>query len=172
MNPISKWCSTKRPTRKRSLFRKVAPSLVITHPRLDYMSDHEQVHLLARSAAFAFGAPNASSLPLVEGSAVPWVYYCDPVGGIEPYSGQPPTPTTYVEIGEQLELKLEMLACHVSQREWLRAHHGMDEYLDACQRFSAQRGQEIGVSHAEAFVQHLGHPYPQNDLLRELFGKG
>src|SRR3954462_4305919 len=31
------------------LFRRVAPTLVITHPVKDYMMDHEQVHLLARA---------------------------------------------------------------------------------------------------------------------------
>jgi hypothetical protein len=62
-----------------------------------------------------------------------------------------------------------MLACHASQREWLRAHHGMDEYLDAMRRFSAERGKLLGVPAAEAFVQHLGHGYPHDDLLQTLF---
>ena len=31
---------------------------------------------------------------------------------------------------------------------------------------------EIGVKYAEGFVQHKGHPYPQNDLLKELSGTG
>ena len=63
-----------------------------------------------------------------------------------------------------------MLACHQSQREWLRAQHGVDEYLDSQQRWSQHRGGEIGVAHAEAFRQHLGHPYPHNNLLAELLG--
>jgi LmbE family N-acetylglucosaminyl deacetylase len=163
-----------KPTNQKAinLFREVAPSLVFTHPRLDYMSDHEQVHRLARSASFAYGAPNASSVPLVKGSGVPWMYYCDPVAGADPYTGQLVKPTTYIDVTAQFDRKLEALACHASQRDWLRAHHGMDEYLEATRRFAAQRGGEIGSTYAEAFVQHLGHPYPQNDLLRELFGKG
>jgi hypothetical protein len=63
-----------------------------------------------------------------------------------------------------------MLACHASQRDWLRSHHGMDEYIDAMHRFSAERGKEIGVTFAESFVQHRGHPFPQNDLLTEILG--
>ena len=66
--------------------------------------------------------------------------------------------------------KIEMLVCHASQRDWLRAHHGMDEYVDAMKRFSGDRGQQIGVQYAEAFVQHRGHPFPQTDLLANLFG--
>jgi hypothetical protein len=62
-----------------------------------------------------------------------------------------------------------MLVCHASQRDWLRAHHGMDEYVEAMKRYGAQRGEQIGVQYAEAFVQHRGHAYPQEDLLASLF---
>jgi LmbE family N-acetylglucosaminyl deacetylase len=152
------------------LLRRIAPTLLITHPRHDYMLDHEQVHLLARAAAFSYPIPNASTLPLVPGSAIPWLYYCDPVEGRDPYTGELVGPTTYVDIsGAAMERKTEMLACHASQRDWLRAHHGMDEYIDAMKRLSAQRGQQIGRTYAEAFVQHRGHPFPQTDLLAELF---
>ncbi|MCC6493400.1 MAG: PIG-L family deacetylase [Pirellulales bacterium] len=152
------------------LLRRIAPTLLLTHPRRDYMLDHEQTHLLARGAAFAYAAPNASELPLIDGSSIPWLYYCDPVEGRDPYSGEPVAPTVRVDISEQMERKQEMLACHASQREWLRAHHGMDEYLDAMRRHGAERGREVGVDFAEAFVQHRGHPFPQTDLLAELFG--
>ena len=152
------------------LLRAIAPTLLFAHPRHDYMLDHEQTHLLARGAAFAYAAPNASTLPLLPGSAIPWLYYCDPVEGRDPYTGEWVQPTTFVNITDQLERKAEMLACHASQREWLRSHHGMDEYIDAMRRHSAQRGQHAGVEFAEAFVRHRGHPFPQSDLLAELFG--
>jgi LmbE family N-acetylglucosaminyl deacetylase len=151
------------------LFRKIAPTLVFTHPRHDYMLDHEAVHTLARAATFSYPIPNASSLPLVDDSAIPWVYYCDPIECRDPYTGEPVVPTTYVDVSEQIERKTEMLVCHASQRDWLRSHHGMDEYVDAMKRYGAQRGQQIGVQYAEAFVQHRGHAYPQEDLLASLF---
>jgi LmbE family N-acetylglucosaminyl deacetylase len=152
------------------LFRHVAPTLLFTHPRHDYMLDHEQVHLLARAAAFSYPIPNASSLPLVPGSAIPWLYYCDPVEGRDPYSLSTTAPTTYVNVTAETDLKIAMLACHASQRDWLRAHHGMDEYIEAMKRHSAARGAEIGTPYAEAFIQHRGHPFPQADLLAELLG--
>jgi LmbE family N-acetylglucosaminyl deacetylase len=124
--------------------------------------------LLARAAAFSYPIPNASTLPLIDGSAIPWLYYCDPVEGADPYSGELVKPTTYVDVSPQLERKCEMLAAHASQREWLRAHHGMDEYIEAMKRYSAERGRQIGSSYAEAFVQHRGHPFPTIDLLAEL----
>ncbi len=150
------------------LFRRLAPQLVFSHSPLDYMMDHVMVSQLARAASFIYGAPNISAVPLREGSCVPHLYYCDTLEGIDPL-GKPVQPTTWVDIGAQLEKKAEMLACHTSQREWLRSHHGTDEYIASMRRHAAMRGSEAGVAAAEAFVQHLGHAYPKNDLLTDLF---
>jgi LmbE family N-acetylglucosaminyl deacetylase len=153
------------------LFRRVTPSLVFTHPPRDYMLDHEQTSLLARAASFIFGAPNISTVPRHPESHVPHLYYCDPVEGVDPM-GNPVAATTLIDVSAQIETKSKMLACHASQREWLRAHHGMDEYIEAMKRASAARGKELGTAYAEGFTQHRGHPYPQDDLLTGLFGKG
>jgi len=160
-----------KPTLRKAvdLFRAVAPSLVFTHAPKDYMMDHEMASLLARAASFGHGAPNASTRPRQPHSVIPWLYYCDPLEGIDPL-GNEVTPTTYVEISAQLEKKTEMLSCHASQREWLRAHHGMDEYVDSMKRHVQWRGRQHGTDAAEAFVQHRGHAYPADDVLRELFG--
>lgn len=159
-----------KPTIQKTLdlFRQIGPTLVFTHAARDYMMDHEMVSMLARAASFAYGIPNVSTLPRPAHAQVPHLYYCDPVGGVDPY-GNWARPTIYVDVSAQTEKKAQMLACHASQREWLRAHHGMDEYLEAMRRHSAKRGEEISVKHAEAFVQHRGHSYPTNDLLAELF---
>lgn len=152
------------------LFRKVCPTVVLTHPRHDYMLDHEQVHLLARSASFSYSIPNVSALPLKSGAAVPWLYYCDPIEGRDPYDGQRVTPSTVIDITAVMPRKIEMLACHASQREWLRSHHGMDEYIESMKLHNATRGREVGVQYAEAFVRHRGHSYPESDILAEVLG--
>ncbi len=152
-----------------NVFRKVNPTVVFTHPRHDYMPDHEAAHTLARIASFMFAAPNASdSVPVPADSHVPHLYYCDPLGAADPFTGEAVRPDVYVDVTAVHELKLRMLACHSSQREWLRAHHGIDEYLVATRRADAKRGGERGVVLAEAFTQHHGQPYPQSDLLAEL----
>jgi hypothetical protein len=38
-----------------------------------------------------------------------------------------------------MDRKTELLACHASQRDWLRAHHDIDEYVDATHRHSSAR---------------------------------
>jgi LmbE family N-acetylglucosaminyl deacetylase len=152
------------------LFRRINPTLVFTHPRIDYMLDHEQTHLLARSAAFSFPIRNTSRLPLPPGAKLPWFYYVDPMEGLD-LSSKTITPTTVIDISATMGKKLEMLACHASQRDWLRAHHGVDEYLEATSRHAAARGKLIGKKYAEAFVQHRGHAFPKDDLLKAIFSK-
>jgi len=63
-----------------------------------------------------------------------------------------------------------MLAAHASQRDWLLKHHGMDHYVQSMRDWSAQRGRQAGVAFAEGFRQHLGHSYPQDNLLGQLLG--
>lgn len=161
-----------KPTLQKTidLFRRVTPQLVFTHAQKDYMMDHEMVSLLTRAASFVFGAPNISAWPLKEGAHVPHLYYCDPPEALDPL-GNLIRPTTWVDISGQLDRKAEMLACHESQRDWLRTYHGTDEYIDSMRRLAALRGSEAEMTAAEAFVQHRGHAYPRNDLLAELFGK-
>jgi LmbE family N-acetylglucosaminyl deacetylase len=150
------------------LFRRVCPSLVFTHAAKDYMMDHEMVSMLARAASFSYGIPNVSAIPRPADAVIPHLYYCDPIGGIDPY-GKPVEPTTFVDVTTAYKQKQAMLAAHASQREWLRAHHGMDEYLEAMKRHASARGKQVRTTYAEAFVQHRGHSYPENDLLAELF---
>src|SRR5690606_29087146 len=75
------------------LLRSIAPSLVLTHAPKDYMVDHEVTSLIARATSFLYSAPNRSTLPLLPGSRVPHLYYCDPIEGIDPF-GRPVEPTT------------------------------------------------------------------------------
>ncbi|WP_145422374.1 PIG-L family deacetylase [Planctomycetes bacterium K23_9] len=150
------------------LFRQIAPTLVITMPMSDYHADHEITGQLGRAASFVYAAPNASQLPLVDGSAVPHLYYCDGHSG-EDRLGNPVEPTTCIEITEQLDRKTKMLSCHASQRDWLKAHNRIDEYLSAMRDYGTQRGGQCGVEAAEVFVQHRGHGHPNDDVLAKMF---
>jgi LmbE family N-acetylglucosaminyl deacetylase len=162
-----------RPTIQKTidLFRQIAPGLLFIPAARDYMMDHDMASQLGRAASFVYGCPNASGFPLLEKTRVPHLYYCDPMEGIDPF-GNPVTPTTVIDITDQLERKATALACHISQREWLRDYHGMDEYLESMKRHAAMRGGQAGVKAAEAFVQHRGHAYPKDDILAEHFGVG
>jgi LmbE family N-acetylglucosaminyl deacetylase len=137
---------------------------------MDYMIDHENTGRLVRTACFVAGAPNFLTFdpdPAPPFPKIPHLYYADPMEGKDIY-GQPVAPDFAVDITEVMPLKEQMLACHVSQREWLRAHHKMDEYIESMKRSARARGQLINRPYAEAFRQHKGHAYPQNNLIAEL----
>jgi LmbE family N-acetylglucosaminyl deacetylase len=152
------------------LLRVVDPAIVITHSPQDYMLDHEFTSQLARNACF--GAPivnfrTEAAHAAVPTARIPHLYYCAPVEGRNIF-GEAAASSLIIDITSVIERKAEMLACHRSQRDWLRSQHGMDEYIDSMRRWSAEMGAERGMKYAEGFRQHLGHPYPQDDLLGEL----
>ena len=68
--------------------------LVFLHTPSDYMMDHVMASLLGRAASFIYAAPNASEFPLLPGSQVPHLYYCDPIEGLDPF-GHPVEPSTW-----------------------------------------------------------------------------
>ena len=151
------------------LLRKVRPSILITHSPKDYMLDHEMTSQIARAAAFAAPVPLylKGDLPPLE--RIPHLYYCDAIEGKDPL-GQDVPPGFCIDIGSVIETKAEMLAQHASQRNWLIKHHGMDNYIESMRQWSAHRGGEHAVPFAEGFRQHLGHSYPQDNLLGKLLG--
>lgn len=152
-----------------ALVRKVRPNLVLAPSPRDYMIDHEVSSALVRNAAFMAGVPNFKTEGYPSFRPVPHLYYADPLDLKDIY-GTPVVPTTLVDIGTAMETKKQMLACHASQRDWLLKQHGIDEYINAMIEMSRRRGELLGAQYAEGFRQHLGHAYPQDNLLAEELG--
>jgi len=156
--------------RVTEMIRRTRPDLVITAPPVDYMSDHEMTSRLVRDACFNASCPNYVTHqwdPAPPLTRIPHLYYVDAIQGID-YFGHPLPTDFIVDITSAFELKLKMLACHESQRAWLRRQHGLDEYLEGCRRWCAARGKEIHSEYGEAFTQHRGHPYPHENLLEQV----
>jgi N-acetylglucosamine malate deacetylase 1 len=150
--------------------RRTRPDIVLTAPPIDYMTDHEITSVLVREACFSASVPNYSTRqwdPAPPLGGIPHLYYVDAVEGID-YFGRPQKPDFIVDISSTFAIKQKMLACHESQRNWLRKQHGIDEYLERSERWAAERGREIGAKFGEAFRQHTGHPYPASNRISEL----
>jgi LmbE family N-acetylglucosaminyl deacetylase len=151
-----------------ALIRSIRPEIVFTASPKDYMIDHELTSKIVQTACFSTGIKNMEvDVPPYE--PVPYLYYCDPMEGKDIF-GKPVNPSMYVDVSGEVKVKEEMLVRHESQRNWLMTHHKMDEYILAMKRFSRARGHEAGVEYAEGFRQHLGHGYPQNNILKEILG--
>jgi LmbE family N-acetylglucosaminyl deacetylase len=157
--------------RVTELLRRVRPRVVFTHSPDDYHLDHEMTSTLVRAAAFAAPIPLFREIP---GGAepldrIPHLYYCDPLEGKDAL-GRPVPPGFRIDISPVIDEKAALLACHASQRTWLLKHHGVDHYINSMRDWSATRGREVGVAYAEGFRQHLGHSYPQDNLIGQLLG--
>ena len=152
-----------------ALVRRLHPDIVITSAPVDYMVDHEVTSQLVRDACFAAGAPNYRAAddqapPL---DHIPALYFMDPIEGVD-RDARPVPPDFIVNVSTKFALKRELLACHESQRAWLQAHHGMDNYLITMEHWTRRRGQQAGFEFGEGFRQYRGHPYPQAPVLQEM----
>jgi LmbE family N-acetylglucosaminyl deacetylase len=148
------------------ILRQAQPDVVFAPSPQDYMLDHEVTSMLVQSACFAAGIPNIKTPGAKPFSRTPYLYYVDPIDAKDKF-GVFVKASFLVDISSVIDIKENMLCCHASQREWLRAHHGMDEYVLAMKRHSTLRGREINVKYAEGFRQHLGHAYPQDNILKQ-----
>jgi LmbE family N-acetylglucosaminyl deacetylase len=162
--------------RVTSLLRELRPDVVMTHPPADYLIDHEITSRLVRSACFAAPVPNYAApgdFPAMD--AIPALVYWSPVDGIDIF-GNPAPVHFFVDISDVIERKAAMLAAHSSQREWLREHHGVDEYLEMMRRWAGEAGRMASrladrpIAYAEAFRVHRGHAYPPPDPLFRRLG--
>lgn len=155
------------------LARRVEPALVLTHSPTDYMVDHETTARLCQTACFSAMARNfrtgarRGAKPIAR---VPHLYYAQPFGGRD-ILGQEIRPGVCVDISETLDRKEELLACHESQRAWLRAQQEVSDPVALVRQMATRMGELSGFRQAEGFRQHRGQGFPGNDLLAELLGE-
>ena len=151
------------------LVRKVRPAVVFTLSPSVYMVDHETAGRIARTACFACGVVNIETAGAEPFEPIPYLYYTDPIEGKDNFGAEVKA-GTIVDITGVMDIKEKMLCCHESQRNWLLKHHGIDNYVIAMKELSQKRGREIGSYFAEGFRQHLGHAYPQDNILKAELG--
>ncbi|MCL2813552.1 MAG: PIG-L family deacetylase [Oscillospiraceae bacterium] len=130
------------------VIRFFKPDVLITHSPNDYMPDHVAVGKLVFDASFAASVPHYGT---GEATKLTPIYYMDTLAGVNFM------PTEYVDISDEIDTKLAMLECHVSQMKWMRDHDGIDfaEFVRTCARF---RGLQCQVKYAEAFTQCYAWP--------------
>lgn len=157
--------------RVTEVLRETRPDLIMTSSPVDYLCDHEATSVLVRDACFGAPAPNyrtGGTARVLRG--IPHLYFMDSIEGLD-REGRLIVPDFVVNVADTFERKRAMLAAHASQREWLKRHHGTDDYLDQMERWTRERGKLAGVDYGEGFRLYRGHPYPQSPLLEELLGE-
>ena len=133
-----------------NIIRYAKPDVIITHSPNDYMPDHVAVSKLVFDASFTATLPHYETNHPFHEKITP-IYYMDTLAGVNFM------PTEYVDISDEIDIKLEMLECHESQMKWMRDHDNIDfaEFVKTCARF---RGLQSGVQYAEAFTQCYAWP--------------
>ena len=151
-----------------AVVRMAKPTILLTHSPRDYMEDHETACRLAVSAAFSHGMPNLPSDPPVDVFMEPvTVYHAQPVGNVTPL-GEPVHPHIFVDETDVIDKKVEALACHASQKQWLDESQGQDSYLQTLRDLSAEVGKMSGkFAYAEGWRRHShwGFCGPHDDPL-------
>lgn len=127
------------------VIRKVDPDFIITQNPTDYMPDHTAVSKLVFDASFTATLPNYPPKTETPARLVP-IYYMDTLAGVDF------VPTEFVDITDEIDLKLQMLECHASQLVWMREHDGID-FADMVKTCSKYRGYQCGAKYAEGFRQ-------------------
>lgn len=139
------------------VIREAQPDFIITHAPNDYMPDHLAVSRLVFDASFAASVPHYKT-NIAAPSAVTPIFYMDNLGGLGFI------PTEYVDISEEIDLKLEMLECHESQMKWMRDHDHID-FADFVKTSAKYRGYQCNAAYAEGFTQCLVYPKIQTKRL-------
>ncbi|HVX65522.1 MAG TPA: PIG-L family deacetylase [Bryobacteraceae bacterium] len=162
------------PSRRRvtELLRRTQPELVLTASPIDYMPDHEAASSLVRDCCFIAPAPNyrtgvPNAAPPLE--KIPTLYFMDPSAGVD-REDRVVIPDFVADVNSTFARKQRMLAQHRSQREWLAAHHGVDDYLGMMERWTRARGALAGIEFGEGFRLYRGHAYPNSPVLEDLLG--
>ena len=160
--------------RLSAIIREVKPSIVLTHPPLDYMEDHMNTCRLAVSAAFTHGMPNFKSLPsraTYQGDVT--IYHCMPHSSLDPLRRKV-IAGAYVNTTSVHATKMAALAAHESQQGWLDASQGMNSYLQAMETMSLNAGKASRrFKHAEGLRRHLHYGFSANEIdpLADALGK-
>lgn len=151
------------------LIRQVKPSIVFTASPEDYRHDHEMTSKIVWHACFSAGICNVETPDIKPLKYIPHLYYVDSFDG-KNNLGKKINGGVYADISSVIDIKTRMLCCHESQRNWLLEYHGVDQYTATLKYLAKVRGKEIGVAFAEMLRQHLGHSFPQNDVLKVELG--
>ena len=156
-----------------AVVREAKPSVVLTHALQDYMEDHMITARLAVTGTFARGLPHYRSRPPRKPTLEPvTIYHAMPHGQRDPMR-QRVAPESYVDTTSVHATKRAALACHASQKEWLDASQGQDNYLKTMDGFSLALGaQTRRFTHAEGWRrhQHYGFGNEVADPLRDALG--
>ncbi|HEY9175585.1 MAG TPA: PIG-L family deacetylase [Verrucomicrobiae bacterium] len=160
--------------RVAAVIREVKPTVILTHPPVDYMEDHTNACRLVVTAAFAHAMPNFRSVPpRPTADYDTTIYHCIPHSMRDPLR-RLVVPEIFVNTASVLETQCAALAEHKSQQAWLDATQGLDSMGDKVREVARMVGRlSKRFKFAEGWRRHLhyGFSAEEVDPLCEALGK-
>lgn len=153
-----------------ALVREIKPDILLTHSPVDYMEDHQNTSRLLVTAAFCRSIPNYPTDPPRPVTTQDMAVYHTLPWGLTDQLRNEVKPDFYLDISSVIEQKRSMLACHESQKSWLDATQGYENYLDTMVETARAIGRKSGrFEFAEGWRrhQHIGFGPEDYDPLRE-----
>lgn len=151
--------------RVAAVIREVQPTIVLTHPPVDYMEDHTNTCRVVVSAAFTHAMPNFQSLPPRPTADYDLtIYHCIPHSMRDPLRRLTP-PEIFVNITDTQPVKRRALLEHKSQIAWLVASQGMDSFdakIEADARLLGKLSKKFKL--AEGWSRHLHYGFSANEV--------
>jgi len=154
--------------------RQVKPAILLTHSPQDYMEDHSNTCRLSVTAAFIRGAPNFKTIPSRSVADYETTIYHAMPHGLRDNLRRRIVPGALVNTTAVHQTKLQALAAHRSQQEWLDSSQGMNSYLRTMEEMSRDVGR---MSRRYPFAEgwrrhlHLGFCGPEADPLKDALGR-
>lgn len=119
---------------RADVVRYTRPDVIITRNDTDYMQDHTETSRVAPNVSFCPGLNPRPGRFDAYSSFIP-VFFMDTLAGAGFLL------THYVDITNQIDIKVKALECHESQLKWMYEHDNTD-FADMVRTCSKYRGYE------------------------------
>lgn len=146
-----------------AVLRRVQPDIILIPALHDYMEDHMNTARIAVTAAFTMSMPNFVSIPAEQAVLKETALYHAMPYGLHDGLSRKITGHFYVDTTASIDRKEQMLACHVSQRNWLDDSQKLDSYVQTMRDMGRQMGDDSQrFTYAEGWIRHnpLGYSAP------------
>lgn len=151
--------------RLTAVVRRVSPEILLVPSPQDYMEDHTNTSRLAVTAAFCRSLRNLETDPHVDPIQNDTAIYHAMPYGLQDQLRQPITAHIYVDVTSLMDAKRTALACHRSQKEWLDASQGLNDYIITMENLNRRVGKMSGkFEFAEGWRRHSHMGYADEDF--------
>ena len=154
-----------------AVIRRIQPDILLLPSPEDYMEDHSNTARVGATAAFYRGMPNYESIPPEPPVQRDIVLYHALPYGLSDGMRRRILPDFFVDVSSVIDDKEKMLACHVSQKQWLDVSQGLNAYLFTMRQMTEEVGRMSGkFRYAEGWRRHshLGYSRQELDPLQDM----